>query len=97
MLAEQPRHGAALLALGAVWLGEGNEAEAELAFAGAVRAPETAGRANLELANLELRQRHYARSAGYLEAALRLERRPEVEQYLERVRALAEVETPGSP
>lgn len=95
VLVDNPRSGAALLALGNVHVGEGDEVHAALVFDAATHVPEAAYRANLELANLELRQKHYARSVGYLETALRLERTDEVESYLRRVRTLAADESPS--
>jgi len=53
--------------------------------------------ASLELANLELKNRHYGRSVDYLQQALRLERSDAVEDYLTRVKSLAADETHPNP
>lgn len=89
LLAEEPMNGEALLALGKVDVAAGDDAHASYAFETATRVPETAYRANLELANLELRQRRYSRSVTYLEAALKIERSDAVADYLARIRTLA--------
>jgi len=94
ILAEQPRHGPALLALGGVQVAAGDEARAAFAFEAALQIPETEYRASLELANLELRNRNYARSVAHLQRALSLEYTDEVADYLARVRTLVDTEPP---
>lgn len=95
ILADQPMHGQALLALGAVHVAEGDDARASFVFEAAGRVPETTYRASLELANLELRNRHYARSVGHLRKALSLEHSDTVADYLARVKTLVtDGETP---
>jgi tetratricopeptide (TPR) repeat protein len=97
VLATEPLHGPALLALGTVRLGEGDDAGARLSFEAAVRVPASAYRASLELANLELRQHHYARTVEHLQRALSIERSAAVEDYLDRVRPLAADEPARTP
>ncbi len=97
VLADDPMHGAALLALGVVHAGEGDDTRAALAFEAANRVPGTAYRASLELANLELRNHHYASSVEHLQRALEIERTPAVEEYLDRVKSLVTEDTPHSP
>ncbi len=97
VLATEPMSGPALLALGAVHIGEGDDTRAALAFESATRVPDAAYRASLELANLELRNHHYARTVEHLQRALRLERTPAVEDYLERVKTLVTDDNPPAP
>lgn len=96
ILADTPMHGPALLALGAVHVGEGDDARAAFVFEAAGRVPETTYRASLELANLEIRNRNYARSVAHLQKALSLEHTDTVADYLARVRTLVDEET-GAP
>lgn len=97
LLAEEPMNGPALLALGAVHVAEKDDARAAFVFEAAERVPATAYRASLELANLELRQRNYARSIEHLEKALSLERSDTVADYLARVRTLVDGAEPPKP
>src|SRR6478736_1208911 len=97
VLADAPMNGAALLALGEVHVGEGDDTGAALVFESATRVPAAAYRASLELANLELRNRHYARTVEHLQRALSLERSEAVEDYLGRVKVLVNEETPRDP
>jgi hypothetical protein len=71
-----------------VFLAEGDEVHAILAFEAAVQTAEGAHPASLVLANLELKRRHFERSVSYLEKALSLERNEEIEDILDRVRSL---------
>jgi len=97
VLADAPMHGPALLALGEVHVGEGDDIKAAMVFESATRVPDAAYRASLELANLELRNRHYARTVEHLQRALSLERSEAVEDYLGRVKVLVNEETPRDP
>jgi tetratricopeptide (TPR) repeat protein len=90
LIADEPMNGAALLALGRVYVAEHDDARATFAFEDAARVTETAYRASLELANLELRQRNYARSVSHLQKALSLEYSDTVADCLARVRTLVE-------
>ncbi len=94
ILAEEPLHGPALVAMGAVHVGEGDDDRAVFAFEAAARVPDSTYRASLELANLELRRRNYAASVGHLQKALSLRHTDEVADYLARVRTL--LDEPGS-
>lgn len=97
ILAEQPLHGPALLALGGVHVAAGDDPRASLVFETALQVPEAAYRASLELANLELRARNYAGSVAHLQRALGLEHSEEVADYLARVKTLVETgDKPGS-
>ncbi|HYC72800.1 MAG TPA: tetratricopeptide repeat protein [Opitutaceae bacterium] len=97
ILADEPLHGPALLAMGRAHAAEGDDARAGFAFEAAARVPATAYRANLELANLALRLRDYPRSVSHLEKALDLERSDAVAEYLARVRGLATGDNPPLP
>jgi tetratricopeptide (TPR) repeat protein len=88
LLADWPLHGPALLRLGQVCKAAGETEAAQQAFAAAVQRPETAYRAHLELAELELRARHYRRCTEHLEQALAIEKSPVVQAYLEKIRDL---------
>lgn len=83
-----PLNGRALLSLGRAFLAENDTPRATFAFESALKVPATAHRANLELANLEIKARHYSRSVEYLEAALSLEKTDAVADYLARIKAL---------
>jgi tetratricopeptide (TPR) repeat protein len=83
-----PLDGLALLSLGRTYAAEEDLARATLAFEAACRIPASTYRASLELANIEIRNRHYARGVEYLEKALSLEKTDAVEDYLARIRTL---------
>ena len=96
LLAIAPLDGTALLTLGRTYLEEGNVPRATVAFEAACRIPDATYPASLELANIEVMNRHFAKSAEYLEKALSLEKSDAVSDYLARVRTLARSETnPG--
>jgi tetratricopeptide (TPR) repeat protein len=83
-----PFNGRAHLTLGRTYVQQDDLARAAFAFEAAARAPETKYLANLELANLELKNRHYTKSVEYLEQALAIERTDAVEDYLARIKIL---------
>jgi tetratricopeptide (TPR) repeat protein len=83
-----PLNGTALLTLGRTYAAEENLPRAQLAFEAAYRIPESTLRASLELANLELKNRHYAKTVEYLEKALSIEKTEVVQDYLARVKPL---------
>lgn len=95
ILAEDPLHGPALLAMGAVHVGEGDDDRAAFAFEAAARVTDTTYRASLELANLELRRRNYPASIGHLQRALGLKYTDEVADYLARVKTLVDAGSPA--
>ena len=97
ILAVQPMHAQALLLLGTVHTGAKDDARAAFVFETALRIPEAAYRASLELANLELRARNYAASAAHLQRALGLEHTDEVADYLARVRTMIDAPEPAAP
>jgi tetratricopeptide (TPR) repeat protein len=89
LLKSAPLDGRGLLTLGQTYLEEQNIPRATFAFEAAYRIPEATYRASLELANIELKNRHYNKTVEYLEKALSIEKTDTVEGYLARVRALA--------
>jgi len=92
-----PFNGRALLSLGRTYTAEGDPVHAQFAFESAARVDEVKYAASLELANLELKNRHYGRSVDYLQQALRIERSDAVEDYLTRVKSLAADEAHPNP
>ncbi len=86
----EPLNGRALLGLGRAYAAQGNLPRAQLTFEAAVRVPDTTYRASLELATLELRNRHYDKTVLYLEQALGIEKSAPVQDLLARVRPLAD-------
>ncbi|HUG09422.1 MAG TPA: tetratricopeptide repeat protein [Opitutaceae bacterium] len=83
-----PLDGRALLTVGKTHAEEFDFPRALIAFEAAYRIPETAYRASIELAGLELKNRRYSKSVEYLEKALSIERTDTVEDYLARVKTL---------
>jgi tetratricopeptide (TPR) repeat protein len=83
-----PLNGRALLGLGRVYVAEENLPRAQLAFEAAYQIPDSLYRACLELATLELKNRHFAKTVEYLEKALSIEKTVPVQDFLARVRAL---------
>jgi tetratricopeptide (TPR) repeat protein len=83
-----PLNGPALLSLGRTYAEEENLPRATFAFEAAAQIPDSAYRASLELANLELKSRHYEKSEEYLEKALSIEKTPTVEDYLAHVKSM---------
>ena len=83
-----PLNGRALLGLGRTYAAEEDLARAGFAFESALQSPDSTYSASLELANIELKNRHYGKSVEYLERALKIERTSAVEDYLARIRPL---------
>jgi tetratricopeptide (TPR) repeat protein len=94
---EQPANGQLQLSLGKVYQGLGDDSRAAFALEAAAAVPATAYPALLELANLELRGHHYARSAEHARRAYGLERSSALAQFITQVSALSEDATPSSP
>ena len=90
VLALEPLNGWALVTLGDSYKDEGDDTRAEFYFGEATRVAEFAYRAHLELANACLRARRFAASVTHLEAALALEKSPELQRHLAQVRLLVE-------
>ena len=89
MLQLAPLNGRALLGLGRAYAAENDLPRATFAFEGALQSPEFSYAANLELANIAIKNRHFDKSVEYLEQALKIERTTAVEDYLARIRSLA--------
>lgn len=92
-----PFNGKALLSLGRAYAAEGDISRATFAFESAFQVDETKYPASLELANVELRNRHYSKSVEYLQTALKIEKTDAVEDYLARVKTMAVDERPATP
>lgn len=88
LLQISPLNGPALITLGHTYAAEENFARAQLAFESAYEISTSTYRASLELANLEIRNRHYAKAVEYLEKALSIEKTDAVADYLARIKAL---------
>jgi tetratricopeptide (TPR) repeat protein len=88
LLNSEPMNGRALVSLGRTYLSDGDDAHARLAFESAMQTTDGIGPASLALANLELKQRHYDKSAAHLEKALELQLNRDLEEILARVRTL---------
>jgi tetratricopeptide (TPR) repeat protein len=84
-LAARPLDGPLLLRLGQVLRSGGAEIAAREYLEAAARHPESAFRAHVELADLELRARHYRLCADQLEQALAVERSPALQEYLVKI------------
>jgi tetratricopeptide (TPR) repeat protein len=87
-----PMNGKALVSLGRVYTAEGDTVHATLAFEAAVQTREGVFSASVELATIELKNRHYEKSASYLEKALSFQKTQDLEDILTQVRTLV----PGS-
>jgi tetratricopeptide (TPR) repeat protein len=87
-LVARPLHGPLLLRLGQVLKAGGADIEAREYLETAARHPESAYRARLELADLELRARHYRLCADQLEQALAIDKSPALQEYLTKIRNL---------
>ncbi len=88
LLAADPLNGRALLLTGRTYLAEGDETHAQLAFESAYQVPGSVYHASLELANLELRQKHYPKVVSYLEKAQSIEKTEPVSDLLQQVKTL---------
>jgi len=88
LLKAEPLNGRALLSLGKVYQAEANLPRAQLAFEAASQIPDSLYRACLELATLELKNRHYSKTVDYLERALAIQKTAPVEDFLARVKPL---------
>jgi len=88
LLTIAPLDGQALVSLGRAYAAEDDVARATLAFEGAYRIQSSAYVASLELANIEVKNRHYAKCVEYLQKALSIEKTDAVEDYLTRIKTL---------
>jgi len=98
LVREQPLNGQAQASLAKVYQGLGDDARAAFALEAAAAVPATAYPALLELSNLELRNRHYAKCAEHARRAYKLERSAALAQFIAQVSSLAEdAPVPSSP
>jgi len=88
LLKREPLNGKALISLGRTYAAEEDIPRATLAFETAYSVPGSTYVASLELANIELSSRHYAKSVEYLEKALSIDKTDAVEDFLARVKTL---------
>jgi tetratricopeptide (TPR) repeat protein len=88
-----PLNGRALLGLGATYAAEDDLVHATFAFEAAYQISDSCYRASLELANIELKNRHYDKCVEYLKKALSIEKTDAVEDFLARVKTLGAGDT----
>ncbi|HZZ20923.1 MAG TPA: tetratricopeptide repeat protein [Opitutaceae bacterium] len=88
ILKTEPLNGRALISLGRSYDAEDNIPRATLAFEAAYSVKSSTYVASLELANIELKNRHYAKSVEYLQKALSIEKTDAVEDFLARVKTM---------
>jgi tetratricopeptide (TPR) repeat protein len=88
ILKVDPLNGRALICLGRAYDAEDNIPRATLAFEAAFAVKSSMYTASLELANIELKNRHYAKSVEYLQKALSIEKTDAVEDFLARVKTM---------
>jgi len=84
-----PLNGRALISLGRAYVAEDDVARATLAFEAAYGITGSTYVASLELANIEIKNRHYTKSVEYLQRALSIEKTDTVQDFLVRVKTLA--------
>ncbi len=84
-----PLNGRALISLGRAYVAEDDVARATLAFEAAYGITGSTYVASLELANIEIKNRHYTKSVEYLQKALSIEKTDAVQDFLVRVKTLA--------
>jgi tetratricopeptide (TPR) repeat protein len=90
LLKIEPLNGHALISLGRAYAAEDDVARATIAFETAYGVKDSTYVASLELANIELKNRHYAKSVDYLQKALTIEKTDEVQDFLVKVKTLVE-------
>lgn len=88
LLKLQPLNGRALISLGRSYAAEDDIPRATLAFETAYGVKDSTYIASLELANIELKNRHYSKSVEYLQKALSIEKSDEVQDFMVRVKSL---------
>jgi tetratricopeptide (TPR) repeat protein len=89
LLQLEPMNAVALLGLGRAEMAGGDEARAEMNFEEAVRIPDAAYDAHIELATLEIKHRQYQEAIPHLERALALRDSGDIRDLLSRMRTLA--------
>ncbi len=93
LLKLDPMNGRALVSLGRAYNAEEDVPRATLAFEAAYRIQASTYTASLELANIELKGRHYSKCVEYLQKALSIERTDSVQDFLVKVKTLAAKES----
>ena len=93
LLKLDPMNGRALISLGRAYNAEEDVPRATLAFEAAYRIQGSIYLASLELANIELKNRHYSKSVEYLQKVLTIERTDAVQDFLVKVKTLASKES----
>ena len=93
LLKLSPLDGRALISLGRAYSGEEDTPRATLAFEAAYHIEGSAYIASLELANIELKGRHYSKCVDYLQKALSIERTDAVQDFLTRVKTMVVKDT----
>jgi tetratricopeptide (TPR) repeat protein len=88
LLKLRPLNGRALISLGRSYAAEDDIPRATLAFESAYNVKDSTYVASLELANIELKNRHYSKSVEYLQKALSIDRTDEVQDFMVRVKSL---------
>jgi tetratricopeptide (TPR) repeat protein len=88
LLQNDPLNGNALLSLGRAYVAEGDLIHASFAFESALPVPDATYRACLELANIEVKNRHFDKCVEYLQRALAIEKTDAVQDFLVRVKTL---------
>lgn len=88
ILATSPMNGKALLSHGRCLNEQHDSVKAYLSFERASQIPDSCYLASIELANLELKNRHYDKAVEHLEKALTIENTSMVREYLARIRTL---------
>jgi tetratricopeptide (TPR) repeat protein len=83
-----PLDGNALVGLGRAYAAQDDIPHATLVFETACQVPESTYRACIELANIEIKNRHFDKSVAYLEKALGIEKSQALEDYLTQIRTL---------
>ncbi len=92
VLAIQPLNGAAMLRLGQVLKSADQPLVAQQILEAAVARTDVAYQAHLELADLALRLRHFRECADQLAQALTLQKTPAIQEYLEKIKTIADQE-----
>lgn len=88
VLRSDPMNGRALVALGRIYAAEGDVPRATIVLETATQTRDGTREASIELAHLELKNRHFGKSVSYLEMAFALERSADVEEMIGYVRTL---------
>jgi len=97
VLKSEPLNGRALIGVGRAYAAQDDMPRAALYFEAAYRIPGSAYVASLELANIELKNRHYAKGVEYLQKALTIEKTDAVQDLLARIKTLVVNDDQATP